>query len=60
MPNLILHVPKHCKPAYWGPGGDSYAFLVTGEESGGSHCVVEAHVPPGGGNPSSPRRYSCL
>jgi quercetin dioxygenase-like cupin family protein len=46
----LLHRPAATGPAYWGPG-DHYAFLVTGEESGGAYFVMEARVPPGGGPP---------
>ena len=33
-------------PSYWGPG-DTYTFLVTGEESGGAYFSMLATVPPG-------------
>lgn len=36
---------------YWGPGGDRYEFLVTGEESGGDSFTLLADVPVGGGPP---------
>ena len=31
--------------------GDVYAFLATGEETGGAYALIEARVPPGGGPP---------
>ena len=31
--------------------GDVYAFLATGEESGGTYALIEARVPSGGGPP---------
>lgn len=46
----ILHVPAQSGPILWGPG-DSYTFLVTGEQSGGAYFVLDALVAPGGGPP---------
>lgn len=31
--------------------GDVYSILASGEETGGSACVIEAVIPPGGGPP---------
>jgi quercetin dioxygenase-like cupin family protein len=31
--------------------GDVYAFLATGEETGGAYALIEARVPVGGGPP---------
>jgi quercetin dioxygenase-like cupin family protein len=46
----LLHRPADASDTYIGPG-DSYRFLVTGEESGGAYFAMEAYVPPGGGPP---------
>ena len=35
--------------------GDTYTITVTGEQTGGRFCVVDMHVPPGGGPP--PHRH---
>jgi quercetin dioxygenase-like cupin family protein len=35
--------------------GDTYAILLTGEETGGRYCLIDMHVPPGGGPP--PHRH---
>ena len=35
--------------------GDTYTILLTGEETGGRYCVIDMHVPPGGGPP--PHRH---
>ncbi|MCL2417709.1 MAG: cupin domain-containing protein [Conexibacteraceae bacterium] len=40
--------------AYWGPG-DTYTFLVTGEESGGAMFAMDCVLGPGGGPP--PHRH---
>lgn len=39
---------------FWGPG-DTYTFLVTGEESGGSMFAMDCVLCPGGGPP--PHRH---
>ena len=36
---------------FWGPGGDKYEFLVTGEQSGKTTFILLANVPKGGGPP---------
>ena len=46
-----IHVPSGSGKSFWGPGGDRYRFLITGETSGGSCFTVECLVPPGGGPP---------
>src|ERR687893_132779 len=46
----LLHRPADAGLAFWGPG-DTYRFLVTGEETGGAYFAMEAIVPPGGGPP---------
>jgi len=46
-----IHVPSGSGKSFWGPGGDRYRFLITGETSGGSCFIVECLVPPGGGPP---------
>ena len=35
--------------------GDTYTITVTGEQTAGRFCVVDMHVPPGGGPP--PHRH---
>jgi quercetin dioxygenase-like cupin family protein len=35
--------------------GDTYTVTVTGEDTAGRFCVVEMHIPPGGGPP--PHRH---
>ena len=32
--------------------GDTYTITVPGEATGGRFCVIEMHVPPGGGPPA--------
>src|SRR3954469_17673506 len=35
--------------------GDTYSVTVSGEETKGRYCVIDMHVPPGGGPP--PHRH---
>ena len=35
--------------------GDTYTVLVSGKDSGGRYCLIDMHVPPGGGPP--PHRH---
>lgn len=43
------------KLAHIGLVGDTYTITVTGEETNGRFCVIDMHVPPGGGPP--PHRH---
>jgi len=35
--------------------GDTYTIIVTGEQTDGRFCVIDMHIPPGGGPP--PHRH---
>jgi quercetin dioxygenase-like cupin family protein len=35
--------------------GDTYTILVTGKDTAGQFCVMDMHIPPGGGPP--PHRH---
>ena len=35
--------------------GDTYTILLAGEDTGGRYCLIDMHVPPGGGPP--PHRH---
>jgi len=35
--------------------GDTYTILLTGNDTGGRYCLIDMHVPPGGGPP--PHRH---
>lgn len=41
--------------AHIGLVGDTYTITVTGEETAGRFCVIDMHIPPGGGPP--PHRH---
>ncbi len=38
-----------------GVAGDTYTILVTGDDTAGRYCLIDMHVPPGGGPP--PHRH---
>jgi quercetin dioxygenase-like cupin family protein len=40
---------------YIGLVGDTYTITVTGEQTAGRFCVIDMHIPPGGGPP--PHRH---
>jgi hypothetical protein len=35
--------------------GDTYTILVTGKDTAGRYCLIDMHIPPGGGPP--PHRH---
>ena len=35
--------------------GDTYTILLTGRDTAGRHCLIDMHIPPGGGPP--PHRH---
>ena len=35
--------------------GDTYTILLTGKDTGGRYCLIDMHIPPGGGPP--PHRH---
>src|SRR5271156_2579866 len=41
--------------AHIGLVGDTYTITVTGEQTAGKFCLIDMHVPPGGGPP--PHRH---
>jgi quercetin dioxygenase-like cupin family protein len=46
QPNNLPHI---------GLAGDTYTITVTGEQTHGRFCVIDMHIPPGGGPP--PHRH---
>src|SRR5258705_2060865 len=43
------------KPRHIAVAGDTYTILLTGEDTAGRYCLIDMHVPPGGGPP--PHRH---
>jgi quercetin dioxygenase-like cupin family protein len=55
-PNLTLAQPdKDQNLPHIGLVGDTYTITVTGDETDGRFCVIDMHIPPGGGPP--PHRH---
>jgi hypothetical protein len=52
--NLTLTQPDNLP--HIGLVGDTYTITVTGEETNGRFCLIDMHIPPGGGPP--PHRWS--
>ena len=42
-------------PPHIGLAGDTYTILVSGRDTAGRYCLIDMHVPPGGGPP--PHRH---
>lgn len=54
--NLTLSHPENeTSLPHIGLVGDTYTITVTGNDTGGRFCVIDMHVPPGGGPP--PHRH---
>ena len=51
--NLTLAQPDNLP--HLGLVGDTYTITVTGEQTEGRFCVIDMHIPPGGGPP--PHRH---
>lgn len=53
--NLIVQNPENGKVLHLGIVGDTYTILLSGKETAGRFCLIDMHVPPGGGPP--PHRH---
>jgi len=53
--NLTLAQPDNPSLPHIGLVGDTYTILVAGADTAGRYCLVDMHVPPGGGPP--PHRH---
>ena len=52
---LSLVDPESNELAHIGLVGDTYTVTVRGQDTAGKYCVIDMHVPPGGGPP--PHRH---
>ncbi|RZU39813.1 cupin domain-containing protein [Edaphobacter modestus] len=50
-----LVTKKAEEPPHIGVVGDTYTILLRGEDTAGRYCLIDMHVPPGGGPP--PHRH---
>lgn len=54
--HLVVADPQHDRNLrHVGVVGDTYTILLSGEDTQGRYCLVDMHVPPGGGPP--PHRH---
>src|SRR6266581_4688293 len=54
-PKRSLTVAQPDNLTHIGLVGDTYTVTVTGEQTAGRFCVIDMHIPPGGGPP--PHRH---
>jgi quercetin dioxygenase-like cupin family protein len=53
--NLTIAAPEDPARPHIGVAGDTYTILLSGKETAGRYCLIDMHVPPGGGPP--PHRH---
>ena len=51
----LVQPDKNQSLPHIGIAGDTYTILLTGEDTNGRFCLIDMHVPPGGGPP--PHRH---
>jgi quercetin dioxygenase-like cupin family protein len=51
----LLVTRKVEEPPHLGVAGDTYTILLRSEDTAGRYCLIDMHVPPGGGPP--PHRH---
>jgi quercetin dioxygenase-like cupin family protein len=51
----VLVAKSSEEPPHLGVVGDTYTILLRGEDTAGRFCLIDMHVPPGGGPP--PHRH---
>lgn len=55
MRSLTMAQADRQKLPHVGVVGDTYTILLTGKDTAGRYCLIDMHVPPGGGPP--PHRH---
>jgi quercetin dioxygenase-like cupin family protein len=53
--SLVIQNPENRKAQHLGIVGDTYTILLSGADTAGQFCLMDMHVPPGGGPP--PHRH---
>ncbi len=53
--SLTLSQADSPKLTHIGMVGDTYTILLTGKDTAGRYCLIDMHIPPGGGPP--PHRH---
>jgi quercetin dioxygenase-like cupin family protein len=54
-PRRSMTTRKVEEPPHLGVAGDTYTILLRGEDTADRYCLIDMHVPPGGGPP--PHRH---
>src|SRR6266446_10715715 len=49
--NLVLAQADEQSASHIGLVGDTYTILITGKDTNGHFCLIDMHIPPGGGPP---------
>lgn len=52
---VIARPERDERSLHLGVVGDTYTILLTGEDTAGRYCLIDMHIPPGGGPP--PHRH---
>ena len=52
---LVVQNPENNEAMHLGIVGDTYTILLSGADTAGRFCLIDMHVPPGGGPP--PHRH---
>jgi quercetin dioxygenase-like cupin family protein len=52
---VIVRPETDASLPHLGVVGDTYTILLTGEDTAGRYCLIDMHIPPGGGPP--PHRH---
>lgn len=53
--NLVIQNAENKNALHLGVVGDTYTILLSGTDTAGQFCLIDMHVPPGGGPP--PHRH---
>src|ERR1700678_1650209 len=54
--SLVLAQSDNPNSPHIGLVGDTYTILLTGKDTAGRFCLIDMHIPPGGGPP--PHRHA--
>ena len=49
--DLVVTDPDSSDVAHISLAGDTYSMLITGDQTAGRYCLIDMHVPDGGGPP---------
>lgn len=55
--SLVTHNAENDTASHLGVVGDTYTILLSGSDTAGRLCLIDMHVPPGGGSPPHRRDF---